>query len=284
MIRSLLAVSDLGTRFDVNLLRNRANVNIVKENFPRCCDAIRKGLEFVQNECWISNGRLLNGYNNLIPFIYYRFHVSDGQIPGGEINRLRKAVYLFEFSSLFSRYSDQRLGTFIREVLKPAGGEGNKKFPLEESLWWVWHWERLENYGPELIQRNPLLALYLVRHGSGDRLQYENSVPKTGHVFSRSELRELGYNETDVNHFANLWIFPGYMSTNKSNKSLIEFLDDVKDSELKKAFIDRSLLDYRHYKAFLKEREAKILTQVKKKLKLSDSDFDVSKYRKIDRT
>ncbi len=51
---------------------------------------------------------------------------------------------------------------------------------------------------------------------------------------------------------------------------------------MKRAYIDKNLLDYRRYKSFLKSREEKILKHIKKKLILSESEFDVREYWDIE--
>lgn len=282
VIRCLLAVSGLGTKLNVNLLRSHANVTKIKNNFTGCCNAIRSAVEFVENHCRIRSSKLLKGYNNLIPFIHCFFHIPDQQAPEGEINRLRKAVYLFGLSSLFSKNADSRLGKFIEEVLRPAARKNSAKFPLEESLHCIRDWEKPERYGNELIRGNPPLALHLIRHRSNGNLQYNDGFPKIDSIFPSRELRKLEYEDADVNHFANLWILPENKSPNKGGKNLSEYFRNVSDAELKRALIDRNLLDYGSYKDFLKEREAKILAAVKKELRLSDSDFGASAHRKSD--
>ena len=52
VIRCLLAVSELGTKFDVNLIRKKDKVAALRDNFERCCDAIQSTIDFVQNDCW----------------------------------------------------------------------------------------------------------------------------------------------------------------------------------------------------------------------------------------
>ena len=282
VIRCLFAVSDLGTRFDIDILRKRSNVEKIRKNFEKCCNAIRSMVDFVQNECWIASSRLLGGYYNLVPFVYYLFHTEDHQVPNSEIDRVRKSLYLFGFTRPFSRYADSRLGKFIREELKPLAEKHDEKFPLVDSLSWVRYWEKFEKYGPQLLQGNPSLALHLVQRRSGAKVHYHKNAPQIDHIFPRSVLRQKAYDEADINHFANFWILAKSKNLNKSNKHPKKYFEDVSDSELQRAYIDRNLLDYGRYKTFLKYRQAKILEHVKKELRLSDSDFDVSAHWPID--
>lgn len=275
VIRCLFAVSDFGTKFDIDLLRKKSNVDKIRSNFQDCCDAIRSTVDFIQNECWIASSRLLGGYYNLVPFVYYLFHNKDHQVPNNQIETVRKVVYLFGFTSPFSRYADSRLGRFIRTELKPLVGKKDDSFPIDSALYWVWYWEKIENYGPRLLQGNSSLVLHLVQRRSGAKVHYEKNTPQIDHIFPRSILREKGYEEAEVNHFANFWILTKNKNQNKSNKHPKNYFKNVSDSILRRAYIYKNLLKYNQYKIFLKKRETKILNHVKKELELSDIDFDV---------
>jgi hypothetical protein len=61
VIRCLFAVSDLGTKFDLDHLRRKNNVNLLRDNFKACCDAIRSVVDSVSRECWCSSSSLLGG-------------------------------------------------------------------------------------------------------------------------------------------------------------------------------------------------------------------------------
>ena len=49
---------------------------------------------------------------------------------------------------------------------------------------------------------------------------------------------------------------------------------DVPDKELKRALIDRELLDYRRYRTFLRTRAEKIINALEKRIGLTDKDFE----------
>ena len=284
VIRCLFAVSDLGTKFDIDLLRNKTNVDQIKANFTKCCDAIRSTVDFVQNECWIANSKLIRGDANLVPLVYYLFHTKNHQVSNSQVDRVRKAVYLFGFTAPFSRYADSRLGKFIREELKPLAQKQDETFPLESSLYWVWQWEGIGDYGSQLLQGNPALTLHLVQHLSGAKVHYKKNAPEIDHIFPRSVLRKKGYEENQINHFANLWILAKNKNQNKSNKHPKDYFSSnpiVSAAELKRAHIDPKQLDYRSFKKFLKDRESKIVDHVRKTLNLAPDEFNVAAYWEI---
>ncbi len=68
VVRCLFAVSDLGGRLDLNLLRNKRNVEALQANFDGCCDAIRATLDFVQRECRCESSDLLGSSHMLSCF------------------------------------------------------------------------------------------------------------------------------------------------------------------------------------------------------------------------
>lgn len=276
VIRCLFAVSDLGTKFDVDLLRKNENVTKIKTNFNKCCDSIRSAIDFVQTECHISSSKLLGGSFNLVPFVYYIFHLPKHQIPTSEITNVKKAIYLFGFTSPFSRYADSRLKKFISDALVPLVDEHKCDFPLKRCVYWVSHWEHVEKYDGRLLQRNPLLALHLVQRQSGSKVHYNKNFPQIDHIFPRSKLREYGFEESEINHFANFWLLSSDKNKNKSDKNPKEFFKNIPDSELQKAYIDRTLLDYKKYRKFLKTRENQLLEHVKRELDLEDEDYSYS--------
>lgn len=61
VIRCLFAVSDLGTKFDLDLLRKKDNVDRLRKNFQACCDAIRSVVDSVSRDCRCSSSSLLGG-------------------------------------------------------------------------------------------------------------------------------------------------------------------------------------------------------------------------------
>lgn len=284
VIRCLFAVSHLGTKFDVNVLRKEANIRKIKKNFDPCCDAIRSTVDFVYNKCWIASSKLLGGDANLVPLVYYLFHTRNHLVPNNQVDNVRKAVYLFGFKTPFSRYAGSRLWRFVHDELKPRAEKSDETFPLEDALWWVWYWEDFEDYGPELLQGNPSLALHLIQGRTGAKAHYEKNAPQVDHIFPRSVLREMdrNYREDEIHHFANLWILAKNKNQNKGKMHPKKYFSDVSPADLRRAYINKDLLHYGRYRTFLKERQKKILNHVKRELKLKKHDYDVAFHHEIE--
>lgn len=273
VIRCLFAVSDLGSRFDIDLLRKKENMKKLRENFLKCCDAIRATVDFVQNECWCQSSRLIGSANTMVPFVYYLFHTKDHSIRNDQVRNLRKAFFLLAFSRPFSRYADSRLATFIRWELKPLLEEGNEIFPLDKTIHKICYWERIKDFREDLLQSNTPLALHLVQGLSGAKVQYKGNAPELDHIFPRSQLRNMNYDEEKINHFANLWILAKGKNQNKSNKHPLDYFKTVDDRILKNALIEREYFNYNRFTTFLKYRGEKIIEKVWRKLQISKSDF-----------
>lgn len=274
LIRCLFSVSDLGAKYDLDLLRKQKNLKLIKSNFSKCCDSIRALVDFVQNDCWCSSSKIIGGHNTLVPFVYYLFHLPKHNIPNSEIDSVRKSLFLFAFSKSFSRYADSRIKKFIEQALKPLILKQDYSFPYSQAINWIKYWERINGINEDLLQKNPLLAMNLVQNRSGASAHLSSNSSELDHIFPKSELRKKHLDETKVNHFANLWLLSKGKNQNKYNQHPKKYFDDVSKNTLKIAFIDSTLFDYRKYYAFLDARSNKIIEFIKKKIGYDDLDFD----------
>jgi 5-methylcytosine-specific restriction endonuclease McrA len=266
VIRCLFAVSDLGARFDLDQLRNKKNVEKLRENFEGCCNAIKATVDFVIGECAIQSSALVGGRQTLVPFVYYFFNTNKHRIPHSEIPHARASLYLLGLSRALSRYGDSRIGRLIRETLKPLSDADDESFPRDAVADWVNYWEAVKSFGPALLQRNHALTLHLVQGITGTEMQYEGNFPEIDHIFPRSTLRQKGFDEAEVNHFGNFWILARQKNRNKSDTSPAKYFEDVPDKELKRALINRDLLDFRKYRQFIKQRSEAIVAKIQEKL------------------
>lgn len=86
-------------------------------------------------------------------------------------------------------------------------------------------------------------------------------------------MKKKGFSDLEIDHPANYWILPKGKNINKSNKHPAKYFEDVKDKELRRALIERNLLDYRKYKTFLIQRTENMLSHISKAVDLSADDF-----------
>jgi hypothetical protein len=92
-----------------------------------------------------------------------------------------------------------------------------------------------------------------------DKVRYERNAGQIDYIFPRAELHKRGFEEPEINHFGNFWILGKGKNQNKSDKPPAQFFADVDESEMRRAMIDRDMLDYRRFRSFLKNRSEKII-------------------------
>ncbi|MGD0958555.1 MAG: DUF262 domain-containing protein [Methylomonas sp.] len=277
VIRCLFAVSDLGSKFDLDMLRKKSNMKKLQSNFEQCCAAIEATVDSVQKYCWVSNNKVIGGNYNLVPFVYYLFHIKGHDVPNNQIQSFKKAFFLFGFSGPFSRYADSRLAKFIKDELSAAPNRNMDIFPLEAAIKWVNYWEAISDWNKNLVQRNPKLALCIVQQDTGHKTQFYLNSREMDHIFPRSTLKEKGVDEAKINHFANFWFLSKTKNINKTNKPPKKYFEDVDDNVLASALIDRDLLNLNQFKAFLDKRGDAIMKKLTEQIGFSSNDFDVLK-------
>jgi hypothetical protein len=261
VVRCLFAVSDLGTRLEVDLLRKQINVGKLQQNFAACCDAIRSAVDFVKTQCRCESSTLIGSVNTLVPLVCYLFHAKHHEVPNREVDNVRSAILAFGFARTFSRFTDNRSGTFINAELKPLVAAGDTSFPPEAAIRRIERWDHIDSLDV-LIERNPRLAVHLVQGLGGGSPQYSRNAPEIDHIFPRSILRDRGVDEEYINSFANFWILAAGKNRNKSNRHPKEYFADVGAVELKRALIDRQQLDYRRFPTFIRQRKAAMIKRI----------------------
>jgi hypothetical protein len=117
------------------------------------------------------------------------------------------------------------------------------------------------------------LTLHVLQNLSTDKSKYQRNAGQIDHIFPKAVLRKKEYQEPEINHFGNFWILAKGKNQNKSDKHPAEFFSDVSDNEIRRAIIDREMLDYRRFSTFLKDRSEKMVETIKKRLDFSDADF-----------
>jgi hypothetical protein len=138
----------------------------------------------------------------------------------------------------------------------------------------VKYWESLDVFDDRMLQSNVPLTLHVLQNLSSNKVQYERNAGQIDHIFPRSVLRSKGFEEPEINHFGNFWILAKGKNQNKSDKHPAQFFEDVSDNEMRRALIDRTLLDYRRFRTFLKQRSDKILEVVSERLGFANAVLD----------
>ena len=154
VIRCRFAVSGLGGKLNIDLLRRQSNVTKLRDNFAECCDAIRGTVDFIQTECRCQSSSLFGSSTTLVPIVHYVFGLPRHEVPNNQIDRLRTAVYLFGLAQPFSRYGESRVGAFIRAELNSRDPEDHA-FPLEAAIEKVRGWQGQIDRGSRRVESRP---------------------------------------------------------------------------------------------------------------------------------
>lgn len=278
IIRCMFSTAGLGTRLDFELLRKKSNVDKIKDTYADCFDAIRSTIDFVRAECGIDSARLIGGINTMVPFVHYLFHSTKHTFLKGARADARRALFLFAFAKTFTQHTESRTGAFVRDYLPSAAEIANgAPFPFEKAAEYVSWRTNFDLAEDRLFSNNVELALALIQRRTGGKIQLSANLPEIDHIFPRSELEAKGTEQQEVHDLGNLWILPRGVNRNKSSKHPRDFLRDVDDTILEVALIDRSLLDYRSFRTFIRTRRTAIADELRKITGLVRERFDFLK-------
>jgi hypothetical protein len=264
VVRCLLAVSDLGAKFDLDILRKKSNVAKLKENFRQCCDALEATTDFIVGDCKCPSADLIGSRNVLVPFVYYFFHLPKHQIGHKDLPAAKRAFFFFVFSRVFTRWGDNRVGAFIRSEMKARDQDNRASFPVQAAFDWIQRWNSSTTVELSLLENNIRLALHLVQKLAGAKVQYTRNSPEIDHIFPASGLRKRHFGEGKINSLANYWILPLSKNRTKSDEDPSKYFKDVPKSELDRALINPTLLHYNRFEDFLQERGGRIVERAKK--------------------
>jgi len=275
VIKCLLAVSDFGPKYNIDIFRKKTNVKKIKENYFRCCDAIKSCVDFIRVHCWINSDRTLPGHNLLIPFVYYLFNLPEGVFPEKDIPKFRKFLYISGFTRLFTRYAESRIKIYLRDFLKPQFDQGNFNFSFKKAMVFLKRYESFNGLEDNLLSNNIHLVLNIIQKNFDMNLLYDKNDPEIDHIFPRSILLEKGRDDYHINHYANYWYLPKKQNRNKSNKHPKIFLEEIgmNKKKLSKLFIDFELLNYHRFLFFLDKRSKQIKNFISEELELEESDY-----------
>ncbi|KQM51196.1 hypothetical protein ASE69_07725 [Sphingomonas sp. Leaf208] len=276
VIRCMFSTAGLGTRLDFELLRKRSNVDALKSCYLHCFEAIRSSIDFVRNDCGIDSPRLLGGISNIIPLVHFLYHAPDRALPKAGVKSARKSLLLFSFSRSFSQHTESRTRAFIRDHLPDEESiASGALFPYDEAIKFVAWKSGYYNADSRLFQNNIDLSLSIVQKRTGSKVFSANNNPEIDHIFPKSVLYERGFEQQDVDDIGNFWILPRLPNRKKSASDPKLYLSDVDDKTLNEALIDRSLLSYKSYKRFVRQRRENIVALLHERTGITDDDFSI---------
>jgi len=258
VLKCALVCTGQGARYEVAKLRKKGVLDGIREAFPRISDALIACVDFVVNTARFHDGRILGSYNTLIPFAYYCY-LQGGKLPKDESTRLamNQALYLALMTRALSRYADYRIDRIVRDVLNPAHDARPGTFPLAEIQAFVRDVEGVDGFDDALLQRNVPLLMNILEGGTRLPEGRRRHRPEYDHIFPQSRLRQRGYPEEMVNHYANFRLISKSENIWKRDEDPAPYFDTR--PEVRRLYlVPKEFLTYEQYPQFIEARREAI--------------------------
>jgi len=283
VIRSLMVFLGNSSQYKVDQIRKSDLMAQFESIFPKANLAIKSTIDFlVQSKGGgIKTWRLLSGgqradrgYNILIPIALFLYLRPTQEVPEKEYRRMRRYLYAAILSRYAVRYVENRLDKIAKVVFEAKKSEQNA-FPVEECIALMKEAEKFSSFDELIGKDNTLDPLLNILVGGGidfSTLLNRNS-PQRDHIFPQSKLRENGFSEEKINHFANMQLLGAINNILKTNTNPMAAFESFEEKVLlgEDYLIPKNLLCYEKYEEFLQERTKLILNRVNNYL--SDSQI-----------
>ena len=271
VVRCLFAVSGLGGKLNIDLLRKQSNVDELRSNYRAVLrrDPGHRRLRSDRMQC--QSSRLLGSSTTLVPIVHYMFRLPRHEVPNDQVDRLRTAIYLFGWHAVLALRGEP--GRQLRAVRFGCLRTRRSHVPPRAAIQRVRGWEGIDSI-EDLAESNhhadaPPDPRPQWRAGAVRR-----NAPEIDHIFPGRNCGDGTTTRSDINDLANFWILAQGKNRNKSNRKPKDYFADVSETALDKALIDPDLLDYRSFRRFLRQRREAILERLEAKLGLTDADLE----------
>lgn len=261
IIRGLLTISDVSTKFDVNVVEK--HWELMESKFPVLDKALRSAIDFCRSaDVRILSSSLLRPVATLFPVVYYLSRQKNCSVPDSERGSLRTLIYFLLYNGFLGGRSPEARIRYLREVLQRQQGNA---VPLDELLAVVAQRQRHHAIvtSPDVIAWNPRLTLNIAQPTAArDTLSWQERA-EVDHIFPQSVYRPLhGDLVDDIGNFAYLGKL---RNIRKSDEEPASYFAETTDEVLRQDFLidDRSLLEPDQFPSFVEARRARILEATK---------------------
>lgn len=267
---SLVCVGE-GAKYEVNKFRKEETIEKIHQEFPKISHALDNCLDFVVNTCRFLDDRILRSYNTLIPFVYF-FYLQPSQDIRGENVRMNmnQALYLSLMTAVYSRFADSYIDHVVNKILVPAQKSNPGIFPLESYRHFIYEKRQKDVIDDSLLQANLPLLMNILERGRVLPEGKRSRVPEYDHIFPKSKLRDQGYLDNLINHYANIRLISAKDNNWKRDQDPKTYFCKYPNI-MEYYLMPAGLLEYGQYKEFLEERRNKIWDKVQGFLGLSGS-------------
>lgn len=273
VLKSALLLCGEDTRFD-KLVSNRERVRQIAPKLEAQLELLEPAWKrlviLLKDRCRISSPRFFRrATNTLLPFVVYLAH--NPSVEREQERRMVVGLYIALMGGVFSG-AEARMGGFARHHCMTQGA-----FPLE-ALARETRRHRPISTLEHLLNAHLDLALNIA-HG-GITLDNNPDALERDHIFPKARLREEGFAEEQIHHFANFHFLRGKDNRNKTDKPPHKWFAEpgggspYSDQDLAERHLSWELLEEGAFHTMLETRSASIQAEALSLFGMTAEAFD----------
>jgi hypothetical protein len=264
ILKVALVCTNHGARYEVDKLRNEANVREIEQSFPKIADALVNCKDFIVSKSRFLDDRILRSYNTLIPFVYFFYLQPNQQVKSEEtLLRMNHALYLSLMTALFSRLADNYIDQVVNNILLPFHHKNPGQFPLEDFLGFMQSKQGHSQLDDWLLQNNISYLMNILEGGTRLPEGRRSRRPEVDHIFPHSRLQALGVPEERINHYANFRLISQAENNWKRAQDPQPYFN-ANPKAAARYYIPTHFLVYEKYEQFLEKRREQIWDHLKR--------------------
>lgn len=284
ILKTCLSLLNKGAKYEVTKFRKIENTSNITQNWNKIADAIKKVKDFLYNQTYIRNDKALPSYLTFIPFIYFVYHYPDKWNKLTNKNSITNYILRTLITGAFSGNPDNLIDKCIETI------RNKETFDVEEIF------QTIRNNGRNLeISQERILdesytskSIHLLLNIWYNKPDYypsfSGNLPQIDHIFPQSLLEKetkinsetgrqiMKYQKDQRNQIANCMLLTAQENKEKTNKTLVEWLE-IKNKEFKdknefENYLDLHLIpkddklwEMDNFEEFIKARKQLILTK-----------------------
>jgi uncharacterized protein with ParB-like and HNH nuclease domain len=275
----LFAENQQDVKYSKKNVDDQSKINNIITNWKKISDSIKITKDLL-TKFGIVHSKLLTSNNALIPLAYF---IYKKEIKGmGESGQQKvispeneKIMKTFLLSSLITGLFGGQSDTILYSIKKEIDASTSPYFPLGQIKFALTKRNKDLNVTADFLDsvsykdRNSYLILNLIYPDTNFNVNAKSNLPEQDHIFSRSELKQAGYKDEDINSVYNIRYLTSIANKKKSNMSFKEWMQSISDEEKKANLIPEGEWTIETYKDFLNERKKLFLEKMKESLSLS---------------
>jgi len=275
----LFAENQQDVKYSKKNVDNQNKINNIVTNWKKISDSIKVTKDLL-TKFGIIHSKLLTSNNALIPLVYFIYkNDMKGMGESGQQQVIspenEKIMKTFLLSSLITGLFGGQSDTILYSIKKEIDASTNSYFPLGQIKFALTKRNKDLNVTEDFLDsvsykdRNSYLILNLIYPYTNFNVNAKSNLPEQDHIFSKSELKQAGLKDEDINSVYNIRYLTSIANKKKSNMSFQEWAESISKEEMESNLIPEGEWSIKNYKDFLKERKKLFLEKMKASPSLS---------------